>query len=104
MKIRTLLGSLAMSTATILTFSTAFAYSGQQYASQAKVSLAQAKTIALKAVPGGKITDMELEKEKGGSGLRYSFDIKINGKTHEVGVDAQTGKVLENIVEGKNPD
>lgn len=104
MKIRTLLGSLAMASAMVLTVSTAFAYNGQQYASQAKVSLPQAKAIALKTVPGGKITDMELEKEKGGSGLRYSFDIKISGKTHEVGVDAQTGKVLENIVEGKNPD
>jgi uncharacterized membrane protein YkoI len=45
-----------------------------------------------------------LEKERGGSGLRYSFDIK-NGKiTHEVGVDAKTGKVLENSVEGAHHD
>jgi len=104
MKIRTLLGSLAFATTVVLTVSPAFAYNGQQYASQAKVSLAQARAIALKAIPGGKITDMELEKEKGGSGLRYSFDVKVNGKTHEVGVDAQSGKVLANIVEGKNPD
>jgi hypothetical protein len=52
----------------------------------------------------GKITDEELEKEKGGSGLRYSFDIKNGGVTHEVGVDAKTGKLLENSVEGKSKE
>lgn len=42
--------------------------------------------------------------EKGGSGLRYSFDI-ANGKgTHEVGIDAVTDKLLENSVEGKDSD
>jgi hypothetical protein len=46
----------------------------------------------------------ELEKEKGGSGLRYSFDIKHGGVTHEVGVDAKTGKLLENSVEGRHAD
>lgn len=82
----------------------AFAYTGQQYAGQAKVSLQHARAIALKALPGGKITDQELEKEKGGSGLRYSFDVVLHGKTHEIGVDAKTGKILENAVEGANPD
>ena len=82
----------------------AAAYSGQQYASQAKLTIAQARSIALKTVPGGKIVDEELEKEKGGSGLRYSFDVKLNNQTHEVGVDAKTGKVLENSVEGANSD
>jgi hypothetical protein len=56
-----------------------------------------------KAYPG-KITDEELEKEQGGSGLRYSFDIKRGAVTHEVGVDAQNGKVLENAKEGTHPD
>ena len=37
-----------------------------------------------------------MEREKGGSGLRYSFDIKSDGAVYEVGVDAQSGKVLEN--------
>lgn len=64
-------------------------------AKQAKISMAQAKKIALKAFPG-KIISEELEKEKGGSGLRYSFDIKHGKVVHEVGVDAVTGKVLEN--------
>lgn len=68
-----------------------------------KVTLAQARKTALAAHPGV-ITDQELEKEGGGTGLRYSFDIKSNGKTFEVGVDGRTGKVLENKAEGPNPD
>lgn len=74
-----------------------------ELAHQAKVTLAQARATALKARPGT-ITDQELEKEKGGSGLRYSFDITSHGKPFEVGVDAVTGAVLENVAEGKNPD
>lgn len=81
----------------------AFAFKGQEYAKEAKVTLVQARTVALKTVPG-KITDEELEKERGGSGLRYSFDIKTDGATHEVGVDAKTGKVLENSIEGPHAD
>ena len=69
----------------------------------AKVTLAQARAKAL-AVRPGQITDQELEKERGGTGLRYSFDITANGKTFEVGVDGRTGKVLENKAEGANPD
>jgi uncharacterized membrane protein YkoI len=81
----------------------AMAYTGQELAKQAKVSITDARAIALKAYPG-KITDEELEKEKGGTGLRYSFDIKRGTITQEVGVDAQTGKVLENKKEGPHPD
>lgn len=76
---------------------------GAALAPQAKISLAAARVTALKARPG-KVTDQELEKEKGGSGLRYSFDITSHGKPYEVGVDAKTGAVLENVAEGRNPD
>ncbi len=71
--------------------------------SQARISMEQARVIALKAHPG-KITDEELEQEKGGSGLRYSFDIQQGKVTQEVGVDAKTSKVLENAPEGPNAD
>ena len=81
----------------------AHAYTGEKLAREAKLTIKEARVIALKARPG-KITDGELEKEKGGSGLRFSFDIKAGGTTYEVGVDARTGKVLENGLEGKNPD
>jgi uncharacterized membrane protein YkoI len=81
----------------------AFAYTGQELASGAKVGIDQARAVALKAVPG-KITAEELEKESGGSGLRYTFDIKEGTRTYEVGVDALTGAVLENKPEGPHPD
>ena len=81
----------------------AFAYTGQKFAGEAKISLEQARRIALKAHPG-KITDEELEREKGGSGLRYSFDIRHGKVTQEVGVDARTGNLLENAPEGPNAD
>jgi uncharacterized membrane protein YkoI len=70
---------------------------------KAKITIDQARSIALKARPGT-ITDEELEKEKGGSGLRYSFDVKSGKVVYEVGVDAQTGKILENSKEGPHPD
>src|SRR2546423_4728579 len=81
----------------------ALAWTGKTLQSGARVTMAEASAIAVKARPG-KITDRELEQEKGGSGLRYSFDVQAKGITYEVGVDAVTGKVLENDREGKNPD
>jgi uncharacterized membrane protein YkoI len=78
----------------------AFAYAGQELASSAQVSIDQARAIALKTVPG-QITDEELEEEEGGSGLRYTFNIKRGADIYEVGIDAHTGTVLENIVEGQ---
>lgn len=86
-----LVGSVAFGAA-------AASYPGSQLERQAKVSLTKARQIAVAARPG-KILDQELEKEAGGSGLRYAFDIASGPKTYEVGVDAMTGKVLENGVE-----
>lgn len=76
---------------------------GSELMPMTKVSLATARATALKARPG-RITDQELEREGGGSGLRYSFDVMASGKTYEVGVDGKTGAVLENKAEGRNPD
>ena len=69
---------------------------------KAKISMSQARAIALKAYPG-KIVKAELERERGGSGLRYSFDMRQGKKWREVGVDAVTGHILENVREGANP-
>lgn len=102
MSVRIITPSAALSACLLLTTAGAFAYSGQQYASQAKVTIAQARAISLHAVPGGKIVDEELEKEDGA--LRFSFDVKRGSVTREVGVDAKTGKLLENSVEGPNSD
>jgi uncharacterized membrane protein YkoI len=88
---------------TLLVACPAMAYTGERLAKDARISITEARAIALKAHPG-KITDQELEKEKGGSGLRYSFDIKTATGVQEVGVDAKSGAVLENAKEGKNPD
>jgi uncharacterized membrane protein YkoI len=90
------MGALAFSTG-------ASAYPGEELAKGARIDIQAARDIALKA-RHGKVTDEELEKEKGGSGLRYSFDITVGTVKYEVGVDAVTGKVLENKPEGKNPD
>jgi uncharacterized membrane protein YkoI len=78
-------------------------FAGSNLLPSAKISLTQARATALAARPG-QITDQELEKESGGTGLRYSFDIKSKGKTFEVGIDARTGKVLENDAEGPDAD
>ena len=53
----------------------AFAATGNHFAGSnllplTKVSLSQARATALAARPG-QITDQELEKERGGTGLRY---------------------------------
>ena len=69
---------------------------------KAKISLSQARAIALEAYPGT-IMKEELEHERGGSGLRYSFDMRHGKQWREVGVDAMTGRVLENSHEGANP-
>ncbi|HEY6257101.1 MAG TPA: PepSY domain-containing protein [Xanthobacteraceae bacterium] len=80
------------------TLSSARAFTGEELAPAAKITLAEARAIALKAFPG-EIAAEELEKERGGSGLRYSFDIKNGAVVHEIGVDAKTGRILENSVE-----
>jgi uncharacterized membrane protein YkoI len=94
---------MGLAVASLLLGTAAQAFTGEKLASQAKIGIEQARAIALKAHPGT-ITDEELERERGGSGLRYSFDIKRGSVTHEVGVDAQTGNVLENKKEGPHPD
>ena len=97
---RSILPAIAVSAllAGAATAATPVAFHGHEFASQAKITLADARAIALNSRPG-KIVDQELEKEGGGSGLRYSFDVKSHGKTIEVGIDAMTGKVLENGAE-----
>ena len=90
-------GAIATGTAATVP-SPARAFTGEGLAAEAQITLTEARAIALKTFPGT-ITSEELEKEKGGSGLRYSFDIKNGAVTHEIGVDAKTGRILENIVE-----
>ena len=60
---------------------------------EAKVTMAQARSTALKEVPNGRVKSSELERENGK--LIYSFDITVPGKSgiEEVHVDALTGAV-----------
>jgi uncharacterized membrane protein YkoI len=101
---RTLVASSLFALGVLAASASAYAFDGQQYSKEAKITLEQARATALKQIPGGTIADEELEQEKGGSGLRYSFDIKAGKATHEVGIDARTGAVLESRVEGPNAD
>jgi uncharacterized membrane protein YkoI len=73
----------------------AAAYVGQELAGDAKITIDQARAIALKAHPG-RVTDEELEREDGGSGLRYTFSLDPASGAQERGIDAATGQVLEN--------
>ncbi|HLI65273.1 MAG TPA: PepSY domain-containing protein [Caulobacteraceae bacterium] len=99
------LGAVGLAAAKTLPTSAASpAFAGHRFAPQAKITLAAARDAALKTQPGV-ITDEELERERGGSGLRYSFDVRSPaGVTYEVGVDAKTGAVLEHSLEGAHPD
>jgi uncharacterized membrane protein YkoI len=62
-----------------------------------KVTMAQAREMALQAVPGATIKSEELEKEKGQ--WVYSFDMQSGKEIREVWIDPETGKVLANEVE-----
>lgn len=60
---------------------------------QAKISMDEARAIALKKV-SGKVIEEELEKENGR--LQYAFDIRdSSGKIWDVEIDAITGEVLQ---------
>jgi len=92
MKQKTILAIAAFAIAS----SSAFAYEGSKLEKQASIKMADAEKIALKAF-NGKIEKKELERENGK--LRYSFEIEKGEITHEVAVDAKTGKVVENKIE-----
>ena len=63
----------------------------------ARVTMAQARAIALRAAPG-RVISAEYENE---GGWRYSFDIQQRGHVQEIGVDGQTGRIVENKSEGR---
>lgn len=70
-----------------------------KFVKEAKITESAAAEAALKAVPGGVIEKMELEKEDGK--FIYSYDIKTPGKSgiDEVHVDAMTGTIVGNAHE-----
>ena len=61
-----------------------------------RISMEQARATALQAAPGD-IVEAEYELENGS--WRYSFDIRQGGRIHEVGIDANSGAIVENAYE-----
>ena len=61
---------------------------------QARMSMADARAMAQREVPGATIADGEIERE--GGKLIYSFDMKTAGKSgiDEVNIDAMTAKLV----------
>lgn len=80
-------------------FASSCATSSERLAAQAKVSRLQAEQTALAQVPGGKITEGELEKENGK--LVWSFDIATTSSKDitEIQVDAITGQIVSRETE-----
>ncbi|URW74861.1 PepSY domain-containing protein [Sphingomonas donggukensis] len=65
-------------------------------AAPAPIGMARARAIALKAAPG-KVEKSEYEKE--GGHWRYSFEIRQGARIHEIGVDAMSSRIVENVFE-----
>jgi uncharacterized membrane protein YkoI len=65
------------------------------------ITLAQARAKALALHPG-EIKSAELEKEHGAQ--IYSFDIKTGDGIHEVNVDSETGKIVEDSKESSSAE
>ena len=82
----------------LVTTAVATAFPGENLLPQSSVTIVRARAIA-KRIVAGTIVSEELEKEAGGSGLRYTFDIKGAHGVREVGIDAKNGRVLENSAE-----
>jgi uncharacterized membrane protein YkoI len=61
-----------------------------------KLTLAQARVIALKTAPG-RVANGDHQKEKA-LGVT-SFDIRYEKMNHEAGADANTGQIVESLVE-----
>ena len=61
---------------------------------EAKMTMADARAMALHTVPNASIQDGEIERE--GGKLIYSFDMKVPGKSgiDEVNIDAMTSKLV----------
>lgn len=84
---------IAAATASLMT-----GFAAAAPAPKPKLTMAQARAIALKLAPG-KIISSEYELE--GGAWRYSFDIQQKGHVQEIGIEGQTGKVVENKSEGR---
>ena len=74
--------------------SEALAYKGEKLSKAAKIPMEEARTIAVNRYPGD-VTEEELKKAHGGSGLIYMFKIKDSVGVQLVSVDAKSGEILK---------
>lgn len=93
------LRSVRIALALILSATALHAQAKPSLAAQARVSRDSAQKLALAQVPGGRIVEGELEREKGK--LIWSFDIRTQGKSgiDEVQIDAVSGALVSNVHE-----
>ena len=91
---------VVFSVAGLLAIASAFAFAAQNrerdegaLLASAKLTLSDAINYALSEVPG-KVLSAELADD--GSPLAYKVEVVQQGKTREVLVDAQTGRVISN--------
>ena len=63
----------------------------------AKISLAEAQSIAQKAAPGATLVDAELDNEDGN--VVYEVDLQEGRQERTVIVDAGNGKILANTLD-----
>ena len=64
-----------------------------------KVGIFTAADAAVKARPG-RIIYEEVRQQAGGSGLRWAFVVCSRGQQYRVGIDAKSGRLLENVAHG----
>lgn len=79
-----------------LALSAALPAAAASKAPRPKLSMNAARAMALKIAPG-QVKKAEYEKEDGI--WRYSFDIAQGIRIHEIGIDAMTGKTVEDSFE-----
>jgi len=93
MKLKQLL-SVSIVTGAVLAGGLNVARAEDSVIAKAKLSKGEAQKIALEKVPGGKVTEGELEMEAGV--LIWSFDVAMEGtkNTTEVNINAVTGKIV----------
>lgn len=90
----------ALVAATVIAPMSAFAdddYAEHQAQQVAKISHEQAKTIAISAVGGGVVTDIDFDLEFGRS--YYEVEVTHNHTEYDLKIDANTGEVVHKKID-----
>lgn len=65
----------------------------------AKISAEQAKAIAIKAVGGGIVVDIDFDTSARYKGGYYDVEVQKDRTTYDVKIDANTGKVIKKKID-----